>query len=708
MAQKIQITSTGVKRFLNRYTPEKAVAEYIWNGFDAGATNVSIEWDANEIGTLSELRIIDNGGGIDHARLNVKFKPFLDSEKFISAKVQKQTSTQHGKNGVGRLTFHKFATGAEWQTVYKDAKNQQLSSYTITASAERIDQYDTTQVSEIKNGKAGTRVIITGIHSLTESMLQDTVKEYLKREFCWFLELHKEKEVTLKLQGEPLDYSDFILEHEDFNLSYEDTKTDFAVRFVQWADNLNEEYSKFYYLASNGSEKFKEFTSLNKKGDAFYHSVYVKGAYFDHFDVRIKEESAQQTLEGLHSRRDDEYKYLRKELAKYLRKKRSPYLEEYSEKLIVEYERDGVMPSFDKNDELESLKKNNLEQTVKTLYQVEPKLFTQLNLEQKKTFIRFIDLALESGQREGLFEILKEVIELDEDERKKLSTILGNIKLSNILKTITLLDDRKATIEDLEKLVFNKSLNANEVDHLQKVVETNFWIFGEQYTLVTAAEPKFKEALERQWQLLETKAGAPEITVEHHDAKSEMDIFLCREKIHQTSEVDSYLENVVIELKSPAVSLGKKQLDQVTKYLRVIKNTPQFNGSNHKWTFILVGNAFSKAVDENSPYIQDQIDKFKSIGTGVADHDEKNGYVVYAKTWSTIFSEFKLRHDFIYKKLNIERKDIERELNDELAATAQDIVISTKERSSAIDDNEQWQSKEGVQKLKDRFLARKV
>ena len=37
-----------------------AIAEYIWNSFDAKATNVNIQFEANEIGYISHFIISDN------------------------------------------------------------------------------------------------------------------------------------------------------------------------------------------------------------------------------------------------------------------------------------------------------------------------------------------------------------------------------------------------------------------------------------------------------------------------------------------------------------------------------------------------------------------------------------------------------------------------------------------------------------------------
>ena len=36
--QKIELGSKGIKRVLSKYKPEEAIAEYVWNGYDATAT----------------------------------------------------------------------------------------------------------------------------------------------------------------------------------------------------------------------------------------------------------------------------------------------------------------------------------------------------------------------------------------------------------------------------------------------------------------------------------------------------------------------------------------------------------------------------------------------------------------------------------------------------------------------------------------------
>ena len=45
--QETEITTKGIQKVLNKYTPERAVAEYVWNGFDADASNVDRSFSEN-------------------------------------------------------------------------------------------------------------------------------------------------------------------------------------------------------------------------------------------------------------------------------------------------------------------------------------------------------------------------------------------------------------------------------------------------------------------------------------------------------------------------------------------------------------------------------------------------------------------------------------------------------------------------------------
>ena len=59
----------------------EALCEYIWNGFEAGATEVTISYSLNELEGVQDITISDNGSGINYYELSDTFGSFLVSQK---------------------------------------------------------------------------------------------------------------------------------------------------------------------------------------------------------------------------------------------------------------------------------------------------------------------------------------------------------------------------------------------------------------------------------------------------------------------------------------------------------------------------------------------------------------------------------------------------------------------------------------------------
>ena len=637
---RIAITTGGVKQSLSNYNGLKSICEYIWNGFDAKANKIEITTIRNELDNISEISIKDNGTGIPKKQLNKKFKPFYESEKAEQTYERTRITGIHGKNGVGRLTFFCFAQYAEWNTIYKD--ENEYKNYSITIEANNLENYKETTENTIKVAETGTNVILSGIHEDIDII---ELKDYIKKEFACLLELNKLFNFKIYIDGNEVVYEDLILERENFLLDYTygNSSINANIRYVQWKNNLSNEYSRYYF--GDESEKFKlsMTTTLNKKGDNFYHSVFVSSNLFEDF-------YADDTIEGQipisgYNKESKEFKQLKADIDKFLRKKRKPHIKKYTEKLIEKYNEDKIFPEYNENNTLDKFKHEQLENIVKVVCQTEPKIFSSLNNEQKKTLVRLFDLVMQSGETNNLFVILNEIVELDAEEREELAKELRYCTLGNITKTISLIQDRYRAIDLLKQLLYNYELNANERDHLQKFIEEHYWVFGEQYTLVTAAEPKFEEALRRYTKLL--TGDDEEKHIEDKDKNKEMDIFAVRQNIENDT-----INNIVIELKHPKISLGQKQYQQIYNYMNVISKQPEFIANNATWEFYLIGNKFDTTGD-----IENLYENAKSHGEKSLVYKVKN-FKIYIKTWSEILNEFEIKHKFIQDKLEIQRKEI--------------------------------------------------
>lgn len=306
----------------------------------------------------------------------------------------------------------------------------------------------------------------------------DTARIFLAQEFCWFLELNKNQGFSIYINGEQLNYSTHILKSEEHQYTYPNTKTLFTVRYICWDIKLSE-YSRYYYIKEDGTEITKENTILNNKGDSFYHSVYIQSQFFNYFDTNDPSMS-QLTIGGLSHKKSPEFEFIMKEVNKHLYDMRRPFIKETVSKVVDALDIEGAFPDYDPKNILDQYRKSQISEMVSAIYVAQPKLFTNsMNKEQKKTFIRLLDLIMESGEVDSLFRILNEILDMTEVERTDLADILRYSHMSNITKTIKLIQDRYQAVEDLKQLVFNPDLRANEVKHLQKMVEKHYWIFGE-------------------------------------------------------------------------------------------------------------------------------------------------------------------------------------------------------------------------------------
>ena len=479
-------------------------------------------------------------------------------------------------------------------------------------------------------------MVFNNIFDLSEYYIKNTLIGYLIKEFAWFLELMKEWGCSININGETLSYDFLIKDKETFEVRVNDKV--FKVEYVRWSNKLNRHFSRYYCIDSVGKFKYSKPTTLNNKGDEFYHSVFVRDEYFDSFKCE-KNEGQGDFL--CNTDKSSVFKDLVSCINSYLRGKRRPFIINYAKSLVEEYEEKGMFPDYNKNNRWEVMKSEDIKETVKQLYQVDPRIFSNLNAMQKKTFVGFISMIVDGGEIDDLFKILDGVVELSSAEREVFARQLKTTKMSSVVRTIELIGDRYKSVEEFKRLVFDPEMYAGEVPHLQKMMERNYWLIGEEYQLLTAAEPKFEEALRRYTYLLHGEGEKK--SVDHKSKNKEMDLFLVRQ-----GKRNKKIENVVLELKHPInVRLGKKEIDQVYEYYQVVKSDARFNGSNTDWKFYLIGNKF-----DSTGYVQSQIDSLKIHGEpGLAFLGE---YKLFAFKWSEIFAEFELKHDFLNEKLNLE------------------------------------------------------
>ena len=649
--RKVNITNNSISNTVTKDV-NKAICEYLWNGFDANASQLSIKYTKDAF-NITSLEIQDNGEGIDRSSLQETFGCFQDSQKLHTYQWSSQVK---GKKGKGRYSFNCFASKADWVTVYKDKESHYIR-HKITIKKGDNQNYDDneqeTKSSSVK--RTGTTVSFSDINLPSDFFDSEVFLDYLKKEFAVFLFLNKAQYKEILINGVKLDYEDVIEDSDNKVIQIEGDRTTFYfnVTYIRWKEKMKENYS-MYFLDSSQTEKYEKTTTFNNKDTKFHHSLYISSDYFNNF---VDNATGEKNLFGADntSPKDKVFKTLVKNLKRFLEEKQKKYVAEVaSKKLLAKYQSKGIIRQ--PQNDYDKILVEDLKKTISAMYEVQPKIFTNLQDDQAKTLVGVVELLLQTDKREDLISIMESVVNLSDDERHNLASVLKTTDLARITDTIRLIQNRIRTISAL-KVAVKPENGMNEVDDLQKLVEQSFWIFGEEYNIVTQAEPDFNQALmEYLDKLYDTVPGISKSNyskdkIEHPDVNKEMDIFAFRQNI-QSSTID----NIVVELKHPTVKLGEKELSQVKTYMNVIMRDSRFNASNMRWKFYLVGNNF-----DSSNYIHNEMRNAINWGKkNLVCHVDNNGiqYEIFVIKWSELFADFEIRHNFLLKKLEMKRDEL--------------------------------------------------
>ncbi|MDO4308816.1 MAG: ATP-binding protein [Eubacteriales bacterium] len=631
-----------------------AISEYVWNGFEAHATRISVEYTFNEAFGVKELIIKDNGDGINYDELTETFGAFLASKKNLLS-LQMKSKANKGK---GRFSFIAFSNNAEWHTVYKD--NDVYKEYVIIMSSDKKEVIDCSEPQLSEEIETGTEVKFSSINTLTaENMGFEVLEPALLKDFAWFLYLYKNKNVEIVVNGVKIDYEKYI----NTALSEKSMVTidgyRFEINLVVWRESISEKFC-CYYFDNKDVLKGNRTTTFNRNTINFNHSVFVKSEFFDDKEKILEVQDDAQI--NMFESQDEKMilKKLHKEIRKLIEKKISVYLsdkaEEAVEAMITERK---TFPEFP-NDVYGQMRKNDLKKVTIEIFKLEPLIFHKLKHVQEKSLLGFLNLLLSSEERENVLTIIEQIVELSPQQRDDFSKILKKTSLENIIDTIKFIEDRYKIIELLKSIVYDLTKFANERDHVQKIIEKHFWLFGEQYNLASA-DQRMQKALERYRNIL---YGEEDITATlSPDAENErrMDIFLCNTRNVETTFETTLEENIVVELKAPRVPLTKKVLRQIEDYMDYVRRQPQFNSEFRKWKFIAV----CKDVDD---YVKSQYKAFEDKGK-VGLVFQVDNCEVYALTWDDVFKSFEIKHKPLLERLNYDREEVANELMVKVSAT---------------------------------------
>lgn len=405
-----KITSKSIQQSGLPTDYKKAIAEYIWNSFDAGASKVSLNYLANELGRLEFFNITDNGEGIHMTTLSDTFGNFLDSNKRDPLN---QTTFQKGRKGKGRFAFSIFANQSIWKTQFIGPEDKILS-YQISINKSQLQDYETSETLIVKEKGTGTTVSFHDFFELSANSISNKeFIDFLSSEFGWFLFLNRNKNFQIDINGEVLSYHDRIADSEEQIIQI--GEDEFKIVFLRWDQKIGDKYF-FYFLNQKQKEQAKKHTLFNNKAIEFHHSLYISSPFFDSFHETKNE---QPVIGGFEKNQlHPNYRSLLKTLNSIVSRKEKDYIRDIgAAKLLAEYHQKGIFPELNGH-------VAELENTIKELYCAEPRIFQSSNAQQSKMMVGLINILLASGNAEHILSLMQSLADLSDEEVESLGQVL--------------------------------------------------------------------------------------------------------------------------------------------------------------------------------------------------------------------------------------------------------------------------------------------
>src|SRR5262249_30163655 len=119
-----------------RRSPRVAIAELIWNGLDADAKEVVVEYELNALDGVEAVTVRDNGLGMTPSDASFGFRNFGNSWKRKAATTPGGRAL-HGKLGRGRYTVYSIGAHPVWASVADDDGRRRRLTVTASGSSLR-------------------------------------------------------------------------------------------------------------------------------------------------------------------------------------------------------------------------------------------------------------------------------------------------------------------------------------------------------------------------------------------------------------------------------------------------------------------------------------------------------------------------------------------------------------------------------------------
>jgi hypothetical protein len=606
-------------------TPVAAVAELIWNGLDADATRVTVEFEHDALGAIAKVIVSDNGDGIPYEDAPALFRRLGGSWKKQGAVTKHLQRSLHGQEGRGR--FKAFSLGAvvDWKVAYRTEKG--VFRYDISILESDIRRVRITEQTPF-DGPLGVTVVVSELKRNFTSLKSENAVQELSEIFAIYLKNYRD--VQIQVAGEVIDPKTAIAASWDEALSpiIEDEKIEYplTLEIIEW----RRQTKRALYLCNEQGFPLSQVEARFHVGD-FHFSAYLRSTFVTRLESDNRLELAEMVPElarAVEEAREKIKAVFRARAAERARK----VVDEWKARNVYPYEGEA-------QSQIETAERQIFDIVAVTVQEAAPDL-GESSPRQLALHLQMLRHAIERSPTE-LQKILDQVLLLPKRKQKELAQLLDETNLSGIISAASLVADRLKFLHGLSIILFDYETKdrLKERTQLHKILEQNTWIFGEEYNL-WASDKGLTRVLEAHREKLDPSIVIDEPVKIVNKTRGIVDLMLSRvQRRHRHDDI----EHLIIELKAPKVKLTAEHMTQIEDYALAVEEDDRFSTlAGLKWHFWLVSDSYNSQVTariKNGPDPQRRlIQKGDRVQIGV-------------KTWGEIIEENNARLQFIKEKL---------------------------------------------------------
>jgi hypothetical protein len=548
------------------------VIELVWNSIDAEARHVAV--DVVEVdGAVREVRVTDDGHGIDLATAEQEFGVLGDSWKAAAPHSKNGERTLHGRAGEGRLSVFKHGGTAHWRSVSElGGAREEL---TITVSYPEIEG---AQVSDPNptTKPPGTVVTLSNFAEPPAGLGGEAAYDRLLTTFAVSTQV---QDVSILVNGRRLDPSDALLHEEHLDIRTNGQAA--ALTFLAWNRKIKPD-AELHLCDEAGISLHASTAQVEGHGVSF-------AAYLRWPDM--PKHRRELSTAGLHQ---GELGNVVRAANRQLQSALDRHRDRRRREVIENWKKEGFYP-FSEGPPATECERVTRDTFDLVAVEAAAVIDSSRGRSARKLSLRLLKEALERNPSQ-IHRVLEQVLDLDAESVARLDRLLTHTPLSRLIGASAAIADRLEFLSGLRELTADRFHRNRllERSQLHKMIASESWVLGEEYALA-ASDRSLTEVLEQHLQYLDRDALAVDIPKEVLDSEGRraiVDLLLAR----RVATADDQKTMLVVELKRPSVAIGDKEYDQLRRYAMAVVDETRFDLSRTKFEFWAISTSISKSM----------------------------------------------------------------------------------------------------------------